>query len=236
MTAVQLYTVRDAIAVDLERTLARIAALGYDEVELYDFVTQVDRSARALPAAGLRAVSGHAHLVGVDAAPALDAARRLGMRFVIEPAVPRERWASARDIAATADALNAASAAAGDLRIGYHNHAWELTPVEGRSGLELLAEHLVPDLVLELDLYWAAAGGADVPALLATLGDRVALLHVKDGVGTTDTNDQVPPGSGTLGIGRLMAAAPPHAVRIVEFDGYRGDIFDALAASIGALS
>ena len=62
----------------------------------------------------------------------------------------------------------------------------------------MLADRLEPEVVLEVDTYWAYAGGADVPALLARLGDRVVALHIKDGDGSLDPSKQVPVGSGVL--------------------------------------
>ncbi len=71
------------------------------------------------------------------------------------------------------------------MRVGYHNHWWEVErDFDGRHGLEVLADHLAPEVVLEVDTYWATVGGADVPALLGRLGDRVVALHIKDGDGT----------------------------------------------------
>ena len=45
----------------------------------------------------------------------------------------------------------------------------------------MLADQLDDAVLLEVDTYWAAVGGQDVPALLGRLGDRVRYLHVKDG-------------------------------------------------------
>ena len=61
---------------------------------------------------------------------------------------------------------------------------------DGRHALEVFADQLDPDVMLEVDTYWAYAGGADVPALLGRLGDRVVALHVKDGDGTLNTKAQ----------------------------------------------
>ena len=117
------------------------------------------------------------------------------------------------------------------MRVGYHNHHFELESIiDGRHALEVFADHLAPDVVLEVDTYWAYAGGADVPALLRRLGDRVAALHVKDGDGTLDTKAQVAVGSGSLPIPDILAAAPD-ALRVVELDDTDGDRMQAVADS-----
>jgi sugar phosphate isomerase/epimerase len=83
---------------------------------------------------------------------------------------------------------------------------------------------------LEVDTYWAYAGGADVPALLRRLGGRVVAIHVKDGDGGLDPSRQVAVGSGSLPVREIVAAAP-HALRVVELDDTAGDMFDALRDS-----
>ena len=72
----------------------------------------------------------------------------------------------------------------------------------------MLADRLAPEVVLQVDTYWAYAGGADVPALLTRLGDRVVALHIKDGDGSLDPTKQVPVGSGVLPVWDIIAAAP----------------------------
>ena len=94
----------------------------------------------------------------------------------------------------------------------------------------MLADQLSPEVVLEVDTYWAYAGGADVPALLGRLGDRVAALHVKDGDGTLNTKAQTAVGSGVLPVLDFLAAAP-HALRVVELDDSAGDRMQAVADS-----
>ena len=84
----------------------------------------------------------------------------------------------------------------------------------------MLAARLAPEVVLQVDTYWAYAGGADVPALLTRLGDRVVALHIKDGDGSLDPTKQVPVGSGVLPVWDIIAAAP-EALRVVELDGSR---------------
>src|SRR4029453_9344949 len=96
--------------------------------------------------------------------------------------------------------------------------------------LEVLADNLAPEVVLEVDTYWAYAGGAEVPALLDRLGDRVVAMHIKDGDGTLDTKAQVAVGSGSLPVWDFIAAAPD-ALRVVELDDTQGSVLDAVRMS-----
>jgi len=231
--SVQLYSVREAFAADAGGTLAKLADIGFTQVEPFGLVEHAAVLRTALPDHGLTAPTAHAKLVGADADEVFAAATACGVRVVIEPFVPDEHWRTEADVAATAAALNAAAKRAADhgLTVGYHNHWWELENKLGdHTAFEVFAGLLAPELVLEVDTYWAAAGGADVPSLLTALDGRVHALHVKDGGLATDASGQVPAGQGRVPVADVLAAAPD-ALRVVEFDAYAGDIFEGLAAS-----
>lgn len=234
--SVQLYSVREAMAADRPGTLRALADIGLRQVEAFGVGTDLgDGLAEDLAAAGLRATSAHARLVadpdGVDAA--LRSAQALGVTTLIDPHIPEDRWTEREAIEASARALTEIAArAAGEhgLRVGYHNHWWELGLVEGATALEVLADALGDDVVLEVDTYWVQVGGTDPAALLGRLGERVTHLHIKDGDASRDTLAQLPAGQGVLDVPGILAAAP-HAVPVLEFDAYAGDMLTGIAAS-----
>lgn len=239
--SVQLYTVREAASEDLTGTLQRIADIGYELVEPYAFTSFGPELGEALRASGLRAPTTHQGFISVDEAEQdriFAAAAALGIETVIDPHHPAENWGSAESVAATASALNAAAAVAArhGVKIGYHNHAFELeNRIDGRAALEVLAEHLSPEVGLEVDAYWVAVGGEEPVALLQRLGNRVIAVHVKDGPGTKENKDQVAVGSGTQPIADILAATPD-ALHVVELDDSEGDRFEAIADSFAYLS
>lgn len=231
--SVQLYSVRDKFADDPGEVLRRLTAIGFTQVEPYGVVENLATLRTGLPDNGLTAPTAHAKLIGADQHAVFAAAAELGIGLVIDPMVRAEHWQSASDIAATADALNAAAKIAAEhgVRVGYHNHWWELeSTIDGRSGFEVLADALDPEVGLEVDTYWATAGGADAPELLRRLGARVKALHVKDGGLNTDASGQVPAGQGQVPVREVLAAAPD-ALRVIEFDQYDGDIYAGIEAS-----
>jgi sugar phosphate isomerase/epimerase len=257
--SVQLYTLRDAVAEDLQGTIARVREIGYELVEPYGFAERPAAFAAALAAAGVSAPTGHAAVIDADDADAIFAAAlQLGMTTVIDPFIPTDRWQTADDAARLADRVSelTAAAAAHGLRFGYHNHQWEFTNrVDGRPVYDLFVERLAPETVLELDTFWATVGGADVPAVLRELGDRVVAIHVKDGRVDGDIltalpssesalivpdalrrafENQTPAGEGDVDVRGILAAAP-QALRVVEFDAYAGDVFDGIARSLAWL-
>jgi sugar phosphate isomerase/epimerase len=236
--SIQLYTLRNAIQEDLPGTIAKVAQIGFAQVEPYNFVATAKELGAALEDNRLTAPSGHAPLLSQDQDEIFAAARALGMETVIEPCITAEKWQSAEDIQETAEKLNAAARKAAEygLRVGYHNHAWELESViEGQTALEYFAGLLDPQVVLEVDTYWVAVGGEDPVELLGRLGDRVRLIHIKDGPLTSDTKAQLPAGQGQVPVLDIIAAAKSLEVGVVEFDDYAGDIFDGVAQSLAYL-
>ena len=95
---------------------------------------------------------------------------------------------------------------------------------------------LAPEVLLEVDLYWAAAGGADLVPLLQRLGDRVRFVHVKDGALPGSIDDQVPAGQGDVLLDAALEAASGADLAVVEFDAFRGDILQGIAGSFSYLT
>jgi len=231
--ALQLYSVRDQLPSGRAEVLQAIRGLGYGAVELYDVRTDPGALRADLDAAGLGVCAVHARALGEDADVLLDGARTVGADTVIVPSVPAERFADADAIAALARALNAAAARAAGrgLRFGYHNHAFEFSAVGGRTGLEALADALDEGVLLEVDTYWAAVAGQDVPDLLARLGDRVRYLHVKDGPVTRD-DPMTAVGAGRMPVAEILAACPSAEWHVVELDRCATDMLTAVRDSL----
>ena len=243
--SLQLYTVREALDSDFAGTMQRVADIGFTRVEPYDFLARADALATGFAATGLTAPSAHfrfldaGSLAGTSLDDVFATAARLGIPTVIDPFVDPAKWLSAANIHKTADALNAAAeiAVKHGIRIGYHNHWFELESViDGDTGLEILGSGLNPAIILELDTYWAAAGGQDVVALLGRLGDRVRLLHIKDGPIEPDPASQLAVGNGKMPIWDIIAAATSLEVAVVELDAFAGDMFDAVTDSVKYLN
>ncbi len=230
--SVQLYTVREALAEDFDGTLGKLASFGFTQVEPFALLNFANELRDGLAENSLTAPTTHVHLLGEDQDAVCALAAELGIQTVIEPYVDPARWQTEAGVSEIAAELNAAAIKAADygLQVGYHNHHFELeSMIDGVHALEVLATQLAPEVVLEVDTYWAYAGGADVPALLTRLGDRVVALHLKDGDGTLDTSKQVPLGSGVLPVWDIVDAAP-EALRVVELDDSETDLLEAVRA------
>ncbi|MFC7849648.1 sugar phosphate isomerase/epimerase family protein [Arthrobacter sp. NPDC057388] len=237
--SLQLYTLRNAIQGDLPGTIRRVAEIGFTQVEPYNFVATAKELSAALKDNGLAAPSGHAPLLSQDQDEIFAAAKELGISTVIEPYITAEHWQDAQSIQTTAAKLNAAARKGAEygIRVGYHNHAWELESlIEGRTALEYFEGLLDPELVLEVDTFWVAVGGQDPVDILTKLGDRVKFIHIKDGPLTTDTKAQQPAGQGKIPVWDVIRAAKSLEVGVVEFDDYSGDIFEGITQSLNFLT
>jgi sugar phosphate isomerase/epimerase len=231
--SVQLYAVRDSLTADFDGTLERLAGLGFRQVEPFRMIDFAEQLRTGLSRHGLSAPTTHQQLIGADLDAVFAAASGLGIGTVIVPSADPARWQTESGVIELAEEMSEIGAAATPhgVRVGYHNHHFELeSKIDGRHALEVFADELAPEVVLEVDTYWAYAGGADVPALLRRLGGRVTALHIKDGDGTLDTSAQVAVGSGSIPVRDILAAAP-HALRVVELDDTTGDMFSAIEAS-----
>jgi len=237
--ALQLYTLREELAAgDRAGILRRIADLGYGAVEPYDVTTDPAGLRADLDAAGLAVCSVHARPFGERAAAVFAGTATVGADTVIVPHIAPERYADADGVKDVARELNDVVPRAADhgLRLGYHNHDFELSSlIGGRPALEVLADRLDPAVILEVDTYWAAVGGQEVPGLLGRLGDRVRYLHVKDGPVTKD-DPMTAVGSGRMPVADILAASPSVEWNIVELDRCATDMMTAVADSIAWLA
>ncbi len=235
--SVQLYSLRDQMS-DPRAVLTKLAEIGYGAIEPYSPTTDPAGFRAIADELGLKVSSTHAPVLGEKRDEVLDAMATIGTDTVIVPATAPERWTDREGVEGVAAELNetAKHVAARGMRIGYHNHWWELeNVVDGRPALEVFADALDPELILEVDIYWAAVGGVDVPDLLTRLGERVHLLHVKDGPATKG-DPMTAVGGGVVPIKASLAAGKSVEWHVVELDECATDMVQALADSYAFLT
>lgn len=241
--AVQLYSLRAEAATDMPGVLEQVARAGYLGVEYASLHDQRPRDVRRWAAdLGLTGVAVHRRMPpGAEGERVLDEAAELGVGTVVVPWAEPQRFADEGSIAALADELRQAQAqaAARGIRLGYHNHEFEpaARAPDGTTGLERLLALTDPDVVAEVDVYWATVGGADPADLVGRLGDRVRLLHVKDGPANPERRDapQVAVGTGRVDIAGPIAAGHSVEWHVVELDSCATDMLEAVTASLRSL-
>jgi sugar phosphate isomerase/epimerase len=233
----QLYTLRHLSPRDFEAALGRVAEIGYAGVEtaFFEEGTSPREIAGRLADLGLAIIAAHTDLpLGAGQETALRMADDLGCRRVIWHGWPRDpRYSSIDGILQLAEEYNAANAVAREhgLTLGLHTHWWECETVEGRPAYRTLLEHIAPDIFIEPDMYWARVAGLEPAAMLAELGPRAPLVHIKDGPATYD-DPMAPLGSGVLDIPAIVRAGAETAEwTIVELDEVAMDAMEAVAQS-----
>jgi len=184
---VQLYTVRDQLKQDFDGTLAKVAAIGYKEVEFAGYFDHSPKEVRAaLERHGLTSPSCHVQydVLGVDKWPEqIESAKTIGQSYIVCPWISEEMrkqpdvWKTAAE---TFNRCGEASKKAG-VQFAYHNHWFEFLPVNGKLPYDMLLHDCDPNLVkMELDLCWITVAGADPVKYFNEYPGRFPLVHVKD--------------------------------------------------------
>lgn len=184
--SIQLYTLR-ALG-DVGRVLDAAVGAGFRHVELLGaHLDDAGAIRKKLDARGLKASSSHVGLDQLRARPdaMLEAASTLGTTDLFMPAVPFEdREMDAAGWRALGLELGrlAETYQKGGVRLGYHNHHWELSPREGeKTALELIFEAAgSSSLAWQADVAWLVRGGAQPEAWLERYSGRLLSAHVKD--------------------------------------------------------
>src|SRR3989441_1756448 len=232
----ELYSVRDAMRRDPERTLAAVRAMGYTDVELLwsfgNFGRTTEQVRAALDREGLRAPSAHISpavlLVGWERSLAI--AQRLGHEYLIVPSFTADTARSLDDWREWADRFNAAGATArrAGIWLAFHNEAEHMTPIDGTVPYDLFLERTDPTAVRhQLDVGNMAIGGGDPLAYLERHRDRYWSFHLKDVVKDRSRDTEL--GTGTLDFRRLLADIPDidHKPCYVEQEGIEHPLVSA---------
>lgn len=245
--AAQLYTLREYTKTieDFDRTLARVAEIGYTSVQVsgtgpldpQDVKASADRH-------GLSICATHIPYARIkDDTDAVIAEHKLwNCKYVGLGMIPwhyyeagREGYETfMREIAPAAAKLREAG-----LQFVYHNHKLEFERYDGRTAMELLMEETDRGAFhFELDTYWAQAGGGDPAAWVRKLDGRMKVVHLKDMAIVKDTQLFAEVGEGNMNWDAILDACRAIGMEwyIVEQDVCQRDPFESLAISWKYLS
>jgi sugar phosphate isomerase/epimerase len=233
----QLYTVRDLMKADFDGTIAKVAQIGYKEVEFAGYFGRSGQQVRAtVDTNGLSAISTHVQYDELDEKfpSVVETAKTIGMKYVVCPWIPEDLrknpdiWKQA---AAKFNHAGEQTKKAG-IQFAYHNHWFEFLPANGKLPYDELLKECDANLVkMEMDLCWITAAGGDPVKYFNMYPGRFPLVHVKDlkklptittggSQSFGDTVDLTAVGGGMIDWKKLFAQSGKAGIRhyIVEHD------------------
>jgi len=235
--AVQLYTVRDLMQKDFEGTIAKVAQIGYKEVEFAGYFGRTPQQVReVVQKNGLSAPSTHVQYDELDDKfpSVIEASKTIGLEYIVCPWIPEELRKSPDIWKQAAEKFNRAGEATkkAGMQFGYHNHWFEFLPTNGVLPYDQLLKLCDKDLVkMEMDLCWITTAGADPLKYFNEYPGRFPLVHVKDvkklphvtqggAQNFGDTVDLTEVGSGIIDWKRIFAQSDKAGIKhyIVEHD------------------
>ncbi len=251
----QLYTIRDAIAADLEGSLKKVADLGYKNLELADYANgkfyghAPKDFKKMVNDLGMVIISSHAGVesTGItmeNAKKMADDHAALGAKYCIQPWVNEEdrNIETFKRMIGDWNKVGKIMKEAG-IQFGYHNHNFEFKPVNGMVPYyDLFMPEMDKDLItMELDIYWASKAGQDPVEMFKKYPGRFQLAHFKDMSKKSAPfyevikDDITSVGSGLIDFKRIWDARKTAGLKyfFVEDDNQgNGKPFEAIGASI----
>jgi sugar phosphate isomerase/epimerase len=222
---IQLYTVKELFEKDVMGTLKLVADTGFKEVEAYgydygkifgvsysDFAAEVKRL-------GMKVVSGHygtgqstPEKVGTPVNEwerSVNDAKAAGQEYTAIAWLDGSEYSSLDALKRTCEIMNKAGEISKqyDVRMAYHNHAFEFGKVEEQVIYDVMLKELDPSLVaMEMDIYWVVFAGQDPLTYFKNYPGRFELWHVKD-MDKADRTKNSDVGSGTIDFKPIFAEA-----------------------------
>lgn len=250
---VQVFTVRNHVTnlKDLEFTLRRCKAIGYDSIQMGrpSFMTAKDFKA-LLDEVGMGEPSSGGDYLRMMKDPDaireyIEDAHTLGVNYIEIGTMPREFRESAYGFQTYAENLNkiAAELKKEGMRLLYHPHALEFYSLGGgRKGMDILFEETDPEGVnFVLDTHWMTCGGVSPVEWIHKVKGRMSIIHFKDYAiigGAEDHIERVckqfaEVGEGNIPWESVIAACRDIGVEyaVVEQDICKGSPFDSLEIS-----
>lgn len=245
---IQLYTVREALSANPEKTLEKLAEMGFTDLEIYGYNgTFFGRTANEfnsiLKNTGQRVVSSH-HTTGIahpDPGTLLhgwektvEDMKTMGAEYMVCSYIfPEER--TPENYLKLPGILNTAGAVVrkAGMQLAYHNHDFEFETMDDTGNVyDFILKNSSPELVkMELDLYWIAKAGLDPLDYFEQYPGRFPLWHVKDmKAGTKDFTEI---GNGILDFKRIFNKQKQAGLKhwFLEQDSSDKDIFESIAIS-----
>jgi sugar phosphate isomerase/epimerase len=258
--ALQLYTIREAMATDVPGSLKKVSDIGYKYVELADYkdgkfygLLPVDFK-KLVNDLGMEVLSSHVSvspkgITDNDAKKIAEDHAQVGAKYCIQPWIDeadRKSISGFQKMVAEWNKVGKIMKESG-IQYGYHNHNFEFALVEGKVPyFDVFLAEMDNDLItMELDLFWTTKAGIDPVDLFKKYPGRFQLFHMKDMFTKespfykTQTSDFAPVGEGVINFREILAAKNIAGLKymIVEQDSSSDGLqFDHIKTSITNLT
>lgn len=178
----QLYSVRDKMAEDMDATLKAVKEAGYDCVEFAGFFGKSAKEVKALlEKYELSCYSVHYNAMEVleDTETWVEYFKELGIKYYAIPHYSIDEYLNNWD--ETVEKFRKLSKILSDngIQLLYHNHDFEFTKIDGEYIIDKLYKE-VPGMNPEFDVCWVEYGGENACEYLKRYGDKIDVVHFKD--------------------------------------------------------
>lgn len=223
----QSWVMREEIGKDFTGTLKKMAALGYNSIEMCSppgyarsgFGALQSLSAKELKKqindAGFTCISCHYGFSELKEhnAERIDFAKELGLTQMVIATLGVPRDAKLDDWKRAADEANtlAEETRKAGLQLVFHNHNWELEKLEGQVIYDVLLDRLDPDLVKLQFQVWVVIMGVKAADYFRKHPGRFISAHLYDWPGSGE--EQVPLGQGVVDWDEFFKAAKVGGVK-----------------------
>jgi len=210
---IQLYSVRDVLPEDMEGTLQKISAMGYRFVEFAGFFGKSARDVKAmLDRYDLRISGTHTGWQEIveNWEETVAYHKAIGNKHII---IPGAELGTKEQIEAFVETVNdiQPKLQKEGIRLGYHNHDFEFKAnTDGIVPYDEIVGRT--NIYLEIDTFWAYAGGKDPVEMMEALKERLIFIHIKDGY---ENGDGVPLGLGTAPVKAVYQKAEGMGIPMV---------------------
>ncbi|MBU1141069.1 MAG: sugar phosphate isomerase/epimerase [Firmicutes bacterium] len=231
--AVQLYSLRDVKNASFSEVLTRVKSLGYDGVEFAGFHEMKAEDLKdLLHTLDLDAMASHTsmNLLEESLDQVIAYNKIIGNQNIVIPYTEMRDLASYQSIMPKIKKITEQLSKQG-FKVYYHNHAHEFAKFNDEYLLDKLFKD-IPQLRLELDIYWAVYAGVDINAFMLKHQKHIDFIHAKDMIIEQDERSFASVGEGVIDFLSIHKLPMNYSYWIVENDRPKDDPFVNIERSI----
>jgi sugar phosphate isomerase/epimerase len=182
----QLYSVRKDCEKDFPKTVEAVAKMGYVGVEFAGYYNRTAEEVRkVLDDNGLKCCGTHAQfdtLIGDALQKTVEFNKTIGNKYLICPWIPEEKRKTKQDWLDLAKLFNEISEKVKPhgMQVGYHNHNFEFTPIDGEKPWDIFFGNTNPDVIMQVDTGNGLGAGQDMIPFLRKYPGRAVTIHIKE--------------------------------------------------------